>query len=176
MIVNAADSDGVRLIPVQCGKGQQRQIDGAFSRIIAAQGQGHIRQRQRIECHAELCDVACFGGGQATERGNADAGGVVVAVRHTDIIRIQAGVFRICAGGRVDEDGVADVAIIHCVINAGNGDDLRCLAVARSKDQAAQIDVALVEIIACQCDIDIGCGQGIKHHTKLCGSTCFGGT
>src|SRR6185369_7775030 len=84
--------------------------------------------------------------------------GVVVGVGDADVAGIQAVVDVVAAGRGAGDNRVGDVAIVHAVVNSGDGDALGCVPIRRRKRQISDRDSALGGVAGGDWDNDV-CGR-----------------
>ena len=91
-----------------------------------------------------------FGRGQAGRRRDGDARGVVVGVGDGDVAGVEPVVVAVTARRRRRDDGVADVAVVEFVVDAGDGDGLRDVPVGGREGDARRADRAFGRVARAQ--------------------------
>src|SRR6185436_18656114 len=78
------------------------------------------------------------------------------------------------ARGGGGDDRVRDVAVVHGIVDAGDGDRLGNIPVGARKGQARLVDRALGGVARAQADRHVRDGSRYQHHGERGGATGFG--
>ena len=174
-VVHATDGDDLRRVPVLGSEHQERRGGGAFSRIVAFDGDLYVSRWRAVQDDAECRLTAAFGRGQIRVCIDCDPRRLIIGVGELNRITLQPVVARVGALCRADLNRVGYVAVARVVIDAGDGHDLGGVPVRRSERDARRAHRAFAFVAALERDRDVGRRLRVEHDGERLLSATFRG-